>query len=104
MFRRHRLNLAVSFVCALLLGYFTWYGFEGPRSFSHRDALVHQAEAVEARLAGLQAEQVRLAARVQLIRPESVDPDMLDELARRSLDYAAAGDVIVYTTDRTPAP
>jgi cell division protein FtsB len=92
---KYRFDLIVSAVCFVLLGYFSWHAIEGPRSFAHRDRLIAKAEGLEERLIKLKEAQGAMEARVQLMRPESVDPDMLDELARRTLQYVAPADFIV---------
>jgi hypothetical protein len=72
---RHKFDLVVMMVCLALLGYFGWHGYYGPRSFTHRDDIAAKAG--------------------QLMRPESIDPDLLDELAREELEYAKPGDLIL---------
>jgi cell division protein FtsB len=45
----------------------------------------------------LRAERIRLENKVALLRPESIDPDLLDELARGTLELAKPGDVVAFT-------
>ncbi len=52
----------------------------------------------------LQAEHAKLSGaneafeqKVRLLRPESVDPDMVDELARGALGLARPTDIVVLT-------
>lgn len=92
---KHRFDLIVASLCLALLGYFTWHALEGPRSFDHRDQLVARANVLEADLARIKGAQAKFEARVQLMRPESIDPDMLDELARRGLQYVGSDDLII---------
>jgi hypothetical protein len=37
----------------------------------------------------------RLESKVALLRPEHIDPDLLDEVARRILDYGSANELII---------
>ena len=92
---KHRFDILVSAICLVMLVYFGWHVFEGPRSFGHRDALFARAGHLEGELAKLKAAQGLLESRVQLMRPESIDPDMLDELARRTLQYVGPDDLII---------
>ena len=52
-------------------------------------------------LTGKQAEVVtsrrQLEEKVALLRPESIDPDLLDEMARGQLQMARPSDLVVYT-------
>jgi cell division protein FtsB len=92
---KYRFDLVVMVACLALLGYFAWHGFQGPRNFEHRNELLAKAERLDQALAAIRAESKALDARVALMRPESIDPDMLDELARDVLNYAKPTDLIV---------
>jgi len=56
-----------------------------------RDVITLQTE-----LAGLTKERERLEHIVSLLRPESLDPDMLDEKARLNLGYARDDELIIF--------
>jgi cell division protein FtsB len=92
---KYRFDLVVMAACLALLGYFAWHGFKGPRNFDHRDQLIAKAERLDATLQAIRAKRLALDKRVALMRPESIDPDMLDELARAVLNYAKPTDLIV---------
>lgn len=92
---RHKFDLIVMAVCAALLGYFAWHGFEGPRGFAHQERLAARAAKLEQDLAKVSAARDKLERRVSLMRPESVDPDMLDELARQTLELVKPGDLVM---------
>ena len=62
---------------------------------AYRDMLLARAGHLEGELAKLKSAQAALESRVQLMRPESIDPDMLDELARRTLEYVGPDDLII---------
>jgi cell division protein FtsB len=94
---RRKFDLIVTVVCLALLVYFGWHAFKGPRGFAHEEGLETQAKKLALELEGLRAERKRLDRRVALMRPESIDPDMLDELARSELGYVKAGDLIIVT-------
>ena len=96
---KRKFDLIVMTVCLSLLGYFGWHGFYGPRSFDHRGALAAKAAELDARLATVRGEREALERKVSLMRPQSIDPDMLDELARSTLDYGKRDDLIVRFPD-----
>jgi hypothetical protein len=41
----------------------------------------------------------RVERQVTLLRPETVDPDMLEEMARQSLGWVSANELIIKTSD-----
>jgi cell division protein FtsB len=92
---KYRFDLVVMAACLALLGYFAWHGFKGPRNFDHRDRLIAKAEKLDGVLQEVRKERLALDRRVALMRPESIDPDMLDELARSVLNFAKPTDLIV---------
>ena len=92
---KRKFDLIVLFVCSGLLAYFGWHGYYGPRSFDHRDALAAKAEALDAKVTGIREERQALERKVALMRPQSIDPDMLEELARSTLDFGKPGELIV---------
>ena len=96
---KRKFDLIVMVVAVSLLGYFGWHGFYGPRSFEHRDALAARAVEKEARLAAVREQREALQRQVSLMRPQSIDPDMLDELAREMLDYAKPSELIIKLPD-----
>jgi len=95
--RSRRFDLAVSCVCLALLGYFAWHALEGPRGYPYRDKLVADAAQLDARYVELETERSRLEHRVRLMRPDSVDPDFLDQLSRAELEVAGADEVVAFT-------
>jgi len=93
--RRHRLEFLVTLASLAILGYLTWQGFYGPRSFHYRDNLINQLAQSKADFVAVSNQRQTLEARVQQMRPESVDIDLLDEFARRDLNMAKPTDLVV---------
>ena len=92
---KRKFDLIVMIVCMSLLGYFGWDSHYGPRSFDQPDALAAKVADLDAKLEIIRSERQALERKVSLMRPESIDPDMLDELARTTLDYGKPGEFIV---------
>lgn len=81
---------------ACLVAYFAYHVIYGDRGFL---AYLHvQQELKEARLTAevTEGERARLERRIALLRPENLDPDMLDERARELLGLSQPGDVVIF--------
>lgn len=92
-----RFDFIVTFVCCALLGYFGWHASHGPRGFAYQDRLEAELAQLVQKHEALNAERLRLEDKVVLLRPESIDPDLLDELARGTLELARPSDVVAFT-------
>jgi cell division protein FtsB len=75
----------------------------GDHGLKARADLERRKEVLAGELAGLKDVQARLERDVSLLRPESLDPDMLDERARAILNLANKGDLVMLKR-REPAP
>lgn len=90
-----KFDSVVTCACLGLLGFFAWHAQEGPRGFAFRAKLASQSRQLSDELATIKKQRSDFETRVALLRPESVDPDMLDEMARSTLDVAGPNDLIV---------
>ena len=93
--RRHRLEFLVSIASLAVFGYLAWQGVYGPRSIHYRDNLANQLAQSKADFITVFNQRKMLEGRVQQMRPESVDADLLDEFARRNLNMAKPTDLVV---------
>lgn len=100
--RLRRFDFAVTCVCLGLLGYFAWHASKGPRGYPYHEKLVAEAAELSDRLAAVESQQLGLEHRVSLLRPESIDPDMLDELARSQLEMAGPNELVVVQPGEIP--
>jgi cell division protein FtsB len=82
-------------VCLLLLGYFGYHAVEGNYGQYALVKLQARETGLGDQLAGLKEERQVLDRRVSLMRPESLDPDMIEERARRALNVARVGDIVI---------
>ena len=87
------ISVALGSLC--LLGYFGWHAFHGPRSFANQAAMEAEVVRLEAELVKVSDDRAARDARVALLRPQSIDPDLLDEMARRSLGYVKEGEIVL---------
>jgi cell division protein FtsB len=79
----------------LAVAYFAYHLVNGERSllaWRHMDGEIVEAEA---RLAQLRREREVLERRASLLRPDHLDPDMLEERARAVLNFAHPDEIVV---------
>ena len=100
--RNRRFDFIVTCVCISLLGYFAWHAWKGQRGYPYRDQLATEEAALEAKYQTIEGQRLALEHRVSLLRPESIDPDMLDELARSELEMASPSEVVVIQNGQIP--
>jgi cell division protein FtsB len=93
--RFQRYDILVSLACVALLASFAWYAQLGPRGYAYRAELESDIAALELENAALTIEKQALERQVQLMRPEHIDRDMLEELARTQLKMLQPNAVIV---------
>jgi cell division protein FtsB len=94
-FRHPRFDFLVSIGCLALLGYFAWHAWYGPRGQGYVAGLEAELGALQADLRQSQAQKGKLKDKVVAMRPESVDADLLDELARSELNWVGRDDLII---------
>ncbi len=80
-------------ISALL--YFGYHLVEGRYGLIARHRLLQQIDVLEAEATTLAAQRAALERRVARFRPDGIDPDLLDEMVRRTLGYARDGDIVV---------
>lgn len=92
-------RMVVSVVGACIVGYFLYHTVEGERGWVAQMRLQNETKAAEENLANLRKEREALEHRVKLIRPESIDPDLLEEEARKSLGYTKPNEIVILTPE-----
>jgi cell division protein FtsB len=80
---------------AAFIGYFGVNAYTGDRGLKARQDLDAQTAELSDELAKLKQQHAYWERRLNLLRPNSLDPDMLDERARKLLAYAHPNDVIM---------
>jgi cell division protein FtsB len=89
----------VSVGCLVLLGYFAWHAYYGSRSHTYVSTLTTGTSVLKDKITALETRKQDLLQQVTLLRPETVDPDMLEEMARQSLGWVSANELIIKTSD-----
>ena len=82
---------------ALIVGYFLYHTLQGGRGWFEVLRLQQQVRDSQNTLSQLQKEHQDLDRRIHMMRPDSLDPDLLDEESRKALDYTKPNEVIILT-------
>ena len=92
--------------CLLILGYFAYHAVEGDYGLFAFGKLNERVAALEAELRSTREAREAMEQHVALMRPESLDRDMIDERAREALNMADAKDIVIFLapTDRRSTP
>jgi cell division protein FtsB len=95
LLRFQRYDVLVCLGCVALLASFAWYAHLGPRGYAYRAELEADIAALKLENTALKDEKRALEKQVRLMRPEHIDRDMLEELARTQLKMLQPNVVIV---------
>ena len=81
-------------------GYFVFNLFIGDYSLAALHRLRAEGVELRAELSKVQKQRQEFELRVSLMRPESIDPDMLDERARETLNLSHPDDITIVRAAR----
>ncbi len=93
--KRNTGALIVPAITAVFLSYFGFHAFHGEYGIYSKYGLEERVAALQINLDKVQSERVRLERRVQLLHDGTLERDMLDEHARRSLNLALTDEVVI---------
>lgn len=99
--RRMRWQSWLLVVSIGLAFYFGYHAVNGSRGLVASQEKEEELALAKRKLAILQDERKHLERRVERLRPESLDPDLIDELARESLSMVESDDVIILLEPET---
>lgn len=88
-------HLLLPAVTAAFLGYFAYHAFHGEYGLVGRARLESRATQLEGELERLLSERRTIEGRVALLRPGSLDQDMVDERARETLAVIHPNDLVI---------
>jgi cell division protein FtsB len=85
-------------LCAI--GYFAYHVVHGDRGLIAWWNIKQRVAAAEAAFATVRNEREHLERRVQLMEPDNLDPDLLEERARLMLNYGYPNDIVILEKER----
>ncbi len=89
----------IAFACVT---YFIYHSIQGDRGLLSMVRMKQKLDQVRLEFNTLQGNKEVLERRVYLLRPDSLDLDMLEERARAVLNFARADEVIIFE-EQTPS-
>ncbi len=89
---------------AVVFFYFLYMTVQGDRGIIAMLRLQNEIRDSENNLARVRAERAALEARVTRMRPSGIDPDLLDEQARRQLNIAKPNEIILLDAPHKKPP
>lgn len=92
--------LALYVLAALLIGYFGINAYSGDRGLKAKEDIDRQTAALTGELDRLKHEHAQWQHRIALLKSADIDPDMLDEQARRLLGYVDPHDLTLMLPGR----
>ena len=101
---RRRVHFIIGPIVGIALtGYFAYHLVEGDRGFKAWLRLNREIRTATANLEAVRAQRAALDLRVSNLRPEHVDPDLLDERIRATLNLVSPDDVVIMQPGRSLA-
>lgn len=98
--KRATRGLGFPLIVGALVVYFGYFAINGNHGLVNWIRLNHEIELKQAALDRIKAERTALEHRVRLLRPESVDPDLLEEQARARLGLSGPDEVVIMKDKR----
>jgi cell division protein FtsB len=83
-----------------LSAYFAYHLVEGDRGLGAWVRLTQQIRQTKVMAAEIHADREAQERRVSMLRPEHLEPDLLDEQARSALNLVDPGEVVIMNGDR----
>ena len=103
MLAKRTWQLLASVAGACVVGYFLYHTVEGERGWVAEMHLQNEVNDAQQTLTRMQKEHEALDHRVHLMRPESLDPDLLDEESRKTLNYSKPDEIVIIAPQTKPA-
>ena len=100
--KRRANDAVVPAIGLCVVGYFAYHAVEGDRGLTALVRLTDQVQIAKATAEELAVEREALERRVRLLRPGSLDPDLLEERARLILNLSRPGEIIIFDPEAAP--
>jgi cell division protein FtsB len=98
---RRRARLIIGPVLGIsLCAYFAYHLVQGDRGLMAWVRLTQQVREAKTTLASVESERATLERRVDLLRPEHLDRDLLDERARGQLNLIGPNEIVIFEKPR----
>lgn len=98
--RSNTRGVGFTLVIIALAGYFGYFAIYGKHGLVNWIRLQEEIGLKQAELDRTKTERAALEHRVRLLRPESVDPDLLEEQARSRLGLSQGDEVVILKDKR----
>ncbi len=92
-------QLLWSVLGALIVGYFLYHTLQGERGLLAMIRMQNEVQTAESTLQKIELERRELQHRTQLLRSNTMDPDLLEEKSRELLNYSKPNEIIILTPD-----
>jgi cell division protein FtsB len=93
--RRHARVLIAPVLGIVATGYFVYHTIEGDRGIGAWVRINHELRVAQKNLDDATGQRDALDRRVRDMRPQHVDPDLLDEEVRKNLDMAQPNEIVI---------
>jgi cell division protein FtsB len=90
-----RASVTLLLICAGLTAYFGYFALYGRHGLVNYAKIQREAELRQADLDQIMRERAALERRVNLLKPESIDPDLLEERARDTLGLTGPNELVL---------
>ncbi|MBL8676513.1 MAG: septum formation initiator family protein [Alphaproteobacteria bacterium] len=98
-FQRLSQKAIAPFMVLSVMGYFIYHSIQGERGLLAWFKLQERFQMIESQLREVAFEREELEEKVQALRPESINRDLLDQQARQKLGYTHPDDVVILRID-----
>ncbi len=92
---KHFSSILFLLVSLGLISYFIYHALQGNHGLKARTHLKWRVERLERQHAELSKLRTQIERDVALLKPEKIDPDMLDQQARKLLNIVHSDDIII---------
>ena len=89
-------NLTLYCVSGAAVSFFAWHAVNGDRGLKARGEYERRIASLNTELADLRTQKANWRKRIGLMRPDSVDRDLLDEEARHLLARVGPNELVIY--------
>ncbi len=90
-------KLLIPIICLLLMSYFGYHGLHGRYGYLAQQKLGQQLVIITKSNDKLKQQKSHLEHRISLLKADSISKDLLDELARKTLNLSHENDAIIWS-------